>query len=84
MYYNRQYEPALVFAPVDRVWLDGSDIPTNRPLSKLSHQCLGPFVMEACVGHGAYHLALPLQLRRLHTIFPMVKLSPTLPNPIPG
>jgi hypothetical protein len=37
MYYNRQCEPAPVFTPGDRVWLDGSDITTNRPLSKLSH-----------------------------------------------
>jgi hypothetical protein len=37
MYYNRQCEPAPVFAPGDRVWLDGSDIATNRPSSKLSH-----------------------------------------------
>jgi hypothetical protein len=26
MYYNHQHEPAPVFAPGDRVWLDGSDI----------------------------------------------------------
>jgi hypothetical protein len=37
MYYNHQCEPTLVFTPGDRVWLDGSDIATNRPLSKLSH-----------------------------------------------
>jgi hypothetical protein len=37
MYYNRQRKPAPVFAPGDRVWLDGSDIATNRPSSKLSH-----------------------------------------------
>jgi hypothetical protein len=29
MYYNRRREPAPVFAPGDRVWLDGSDITTN-------------------------------------------------------
>jgi hypothetical protein len=29
MYYNCRREPALVFAPGDRVWLDGSDIATN-------------------------------------------------------
>jgi hypothetical protein len=50
MYYNRQREPALVFKPGDRVWLDGSDIATNRPSSKLSHQRLGPFVIKACIG----------------------------------
>jgi hypothetical protein len=59
MYYNRRHEPAPVYAPGDRVWLDGSDIAINRPSSKLSHRCLGPFLIEACVGHGAYRLALP-------------------------
>jgi hypothetical protein len=37
MYYNCQREPAPVFTPGDKVWLDGSDIATNRPSSKLSH-----------------------------------------------
>jgi hypothetical protein len=59
MYYNRQREPALVFAPGDKVWLDGSDIATNRLSTKLSHQRLGPFVVKACVGQGTYCLSLP-------------------------
>jgi hypothetical protein len=84
MYYNRRHEPALVFALGDKVWLDGSYITTNQPSSKLSHQCLGPFVVEACVGHGAYRLALPPHFCRLHPVFPVVKLSPTPPDPIPG
>jgi hypothetical protein len=37
MFYNRRREPALVYTPGDRVWLDGSDIATNRPSSKLSY-----------------------------------------------
>jgi hypothetical protein len=37
MYYNHRHKPALVFTPGDRAWLDGSDITTNRPSSKLSH-----------------------------------------------
>jgi hypothetical protein len=37
MFYNRRREPAPVYASGDRVWLDGSDIATNRPSSKLSH-----------------------------------------------
>jgi hypothetical protein len=32
MYYNQHREPAPVFTQGDRVWLDGSDIATNRPL----------------------------------------------------
>jgi hypothetical protein len=84
MFYNRRREPAPVYAPGDRVWLDGSDIATNRPSSKLSHQRLGPFVVEACVSHGAYRLKLPYQCRCLHPVFPMVKLSPAHPDPIIG
>jgi hypothetical protein len=37
MYYNHQHEPAPVFTLGDRVWLDGSDVATNRLSSKLSH-----------------------------------------------
>jgi hypothetical protein len=37
MYYNCRCEPAPVFTPGDRVWLDGSNIATSRPSSKLSH-----------------------------------------------
>jgi hypothetical protein len=84
MYYNRRREPAPVFKPGDRVWLDGSDIATNRPSSKLSHQCLGPFVIEVCVGRGTNRLAIPPHFCRLHPVFPMVKLSIAHPDPIPG
>jgi hypothetical protein len=84
IYYNRRREPALVFRPGDRVWLDGSDIATNRPLYKLSHRHLGPFVIKACVSHGTYRLALPPHFCRLHPIFPMVKLSLTHPDPMHG
>jgi hypothetical protein len=59
MYYNWWCKSAPIFTPGDRVWLDGSDITTNRPSSELSHQCLGFFVVKACVGHGTYCLALP-------------------------
>jgi hypothetical protein len=84
MFYNRRREPAPVYAPGNRVWLDGSDIATNRPSSKLSHRRLGPFVVEACIGHGAYRLKLPYHFRCLHPIFPMVKLYPAPPDPIIG
>jgi hypothetical protein len=84
MYYNRRREPAPIFKSGDRVWLDGSDIATNRPSSKLSHRHSGPFVVEACVSQGAYRLALPPHFRRLHPVFPVVKLSIAQPDPIPG
>jgi len=45
-YYDRRRTPAPVFKPGDKVFLDASDIRTTRPSQKLSHQQLGPFVME--------------------------------------
>jgi hypothetical protein len=84
MYYNRCQEPARVFTQGDKVWLDGSDITTNRLSSKLSHRHLGPFVVNKYVSQGAYHLILPPHFRRLHPVFPIVKLSPAYPYPILG
>jgi hypothetical protein len=84
MYYNRRREPALVFTQGDRVWLDGSDIATNRPSSKLSHRHSGPFVIDKCVGQGEYCVILPPQLHCLHPVFPVVKLSLAHPDPILG
>jgi hypothetical protein len=81
MYYNHRCEPAPVFTPGDRVWLDGSDIATNRPLSKLSHQCLGPFVIKACVGHGTYHLTLPPHFHCLHLSSPWSSCLLRIPIP---
>jgi hypothetical protein len=46
MYYNCRRKPAPVFTPGDRVWLDRSDITTNRPSSKLSHRRLAPFSLK--------------------------------------
>jgi hypothetical protein len=84
MYYNHRREPAPVFKPGDKVWLDGSDIATNRLSSKLSHRHLGPFVVKMCVGQGAYCLALPPHFCHLHPVFPVVKLSIAHPDPILG
>jgi hypothetical protein len=84
MYYNRHQEPALVFTQGDRVWLDGSNIATKRPSSKLSHRCLGLFVIDKCIGRGIYHLILPTHFCYLHPVFPVVKLFPAYPDPILG
>jgi hypothetical protein len=84
MYYNWRREPAPVFTQGDRVWLDGSDIATNRPSSKLSHQHLGLFVIDKCVSQGEYRLILPPHFCCLHSVFCIVKLSLAHPDPILG
>ena len=54
MYYNCCRSPAPEFEPGDMVWLDSTDIAITQPSPKLSHQRLGPYVIEVKVGCAAY------------------------------
>jgi hypothetical protein len=53
-YYNWRQTPSPDYKPGDKVYLDASDIQTNRPSQKLSHQRLSPFPIVTKVGNGAY------------------------------
>jgi hypothetical protein len=83
-YYNRRQTPAPELKPGDLVWVEADDIATTRPSAKLGHRRLGPYPVEAQVGHGAYRITLPPSLHRLHPVFPIVKLTLAEPDPIPG
>ena len=47
LYYNRKRTPAPEFKAGDMVFLDASDIQTTQPSHKLSHQRLGPFLIDS-------------------------------------
>ena len=83
-YYDWHRTPALVFNPGDKVFLNASDIRTIRPLQKLSHQRLGPFVVERRIGPMAYCLKLPHRMKQLHAVFNIVKLTPAPDDLITG
>jgi Chromo (CHRromatin Organisation MOdifier) domain len=83
-YYNQRRSAALACKPGDKVYLDASDIQTTRPSKKLSHKCLGPFLIERQVGNGVYHLRLPPLMSCLDPVFNIVKLTPATDDPIPG
>src|SRR6202522_2711951 len=83
-YYDRRRTPAPDYKSGDKVYLDASDIQTNRPSRKLSHQRLGPFPIVKKVGNGTYLLRLPLSMSRLHPVFNVVKLTPAPTDPIEG
>ena len=74
-YYDQCRTLALVFNLGDKVFLDTSDIWTTRPSQKLSHRRLGPFVVERRIGPIAYRLKLPHQMKQLHPVFNIVKLT---------
>lgn len=83
-YYNQHRQPAPVFKPGDRVYLDASDIRTTRPSQKLAHRRLGPYEVLKAIGSHAYRLKLPPSMSRLHPVFPVVKLMLAPKDPIPG
>ena len=83
-YYDWRCTPAPDYKPGDKVYLDASDIQTNRPSRKLSHCRLGPFPIVKKVGNGTYRLWLPLTMSRLHPVFNIVKLAPAPTDPIKG
>ena len=62
-YYDQQRTLTPVFKPGNKVFLNTSDIQTMRPLQKLSHRQLGPFVVERRIGPMAYRLRLPYWMK---------------------
>ena len=74
-YYNQHQILALEYQVGDKVYLDVSEICTTHPSQKLTHCYLGPFMIVWKVRQNAYHL---------HPVFNVIKLLPTLDNPIPG
>ena len=84
-YYNQRRIPASMYKPGDKVYLAVSNICTTRPSKKLSHKCLGPYLVERSVSTcGAYHLRLPFSMRCLHPVFNVINLMPATDDPIPG
>jgi len=83
-YYDRHRTPAPVFNPGDKVFLNALDIRTTRPSQKLSHRRLGFFVVEWRIGPMAYRLKLLHQMKQLHPVFNVVKLTPAPDDPITG
>ncbi|CAD6889293.1 unnamed protein product, partial [Tilletia caries] len=63
------------------VWLLRRNIRTTRPMDKLDHKRLGPFVIEQHVSENAYRLRLPSTLSRLHPVFNVQLLEPYIASP---
>ena len=63
---NRVAEPE--FAVGDKVWLNTSNITTDRPSKKLDWRWMGPYVIKKKVGRRAYELQLPPSTK-IHPVF---------------
>jgi len=59
----------------DMVWLESTNITTDRPSHKLSHRRLGPFPIETKLSDLTYRLTLPRSMK-MHPVFHIGLLTP--------
>ena len=59
----------------DHVWLDGHNLKTDQPTSKLAPRCHGPFVITQVMSPISYQLQLPHQWC-IHPVFHTDLLTP--------
>ena len=59
----------------DKVWLEGRNLNTTHPSSKLAPRRYGPFPITRVVSHTSYQLKLPPQWK-LHDVFHATLLTP--------
>lgn len=83
-YYDQKWRPATTLKPGDKVYLESNDIHTTCQLQKLSHRRLGPYKVLEAVRTHAYRLRLPRTMNKVHPVFPVIKLTPTVPDSIAG
>jgi hypothetical protein len=76
----------------DRVWLEGTNINTDRPIKKLDNKCHGPFKIIGKEDESVYQLELLKTWRKIYPVFnekflslftPMQYPSQQLPKPAP-
>lgn len=67
----------------DKVWLEATNINTDRPSRKLSARRLGPFKVKEAISTHAYRLELPPTMK-VHDVCHISLLTPHRADTIPG
>ena len=81
--YKKFYNRATVdqeFQIGQKVWLETTHIPIDRPSRKLDHRRVGPFKILEKVGAVSYRLKLPITWRRIHPVFHASLLMKFMPG----
>ena len=74
-FYDRTRGKSHPYKVGDKVMLEATNLPVDRPMRKLSDKRVGPFVIEKKVGASAYKLKLPARWK-IHPVFNEVLLTP--------
>ena len=68
-YYDRKHSPDPIFKKGELVYIEGRNIRTERPSTKLGDKRYGPFAIQELVGSSAYRVRLPKSWNRVHPVF---------------
>ena len=77
--YDKHARPSIEYSPGDKVYLESTNLKTNRPSKKLDDKRLGPFEVVKKVGPAAYKLKLPSTWPAIRPQFNEQYLSPYKP-----
>jgi hypothetical protein len=78
-FYDRKRKPEE-FSVGDQVWLEATNLTTDRPKKKLDHKRQGPFKIVQKISNVVYKLELPPSWR-IHPVFHVSKLRRYTPDP---
>jgi hypothetical protein len=82
-FHNRLQKPSIVYEQGDKVWLEGTNLTTQRPSKKLEFRRFGPFTVLS--KHGtAYKLSIPSTWKNIHPVFHETLLSPVKQSIFPS
>ncbi|KAJ1587919.1 hypothetical protein NDA12_001953 [Ustilago hordei] len=79
--YNRKHKD-IEFKVGDMVYINHRNWKTRRPTPKLDTQFAGPYPVQEQVGHQAYQITLPANLR-VHDVFHVSMLEPARTSSLP-
>jgi hypothetical protein len=79
---DKHWWEGVEMRPGDWVWLDASNITTQRPSNKLDWKRLGPYEIQEAISPWAYRFQLPKDLH-IHPVQPISRLNKVSENPLP-
>src|ERR1700742_2103271 len=68
-HYDKRRRTGTEYKVGDKVWLEGTNLSTDRPMAKLGDKRFGPFKVVEKIGSSSYKLELPKTWKSLHPIF---------------
>ena len=83
-HYDAHKNAAWEYKKGDQVWLEGTNIKTDRLMKKLDNKQHGPFPIIRKVGESAYKLKLPATWKKIYPVFNEALLTTYIPPEYPS